>query len=51
MTELLQAAGLSSVTHLDPALADVRHFAGRTDGLRAPAIERLVSASVAPGSR
>jgi methyltransferase (TIGR00027 family) len=47
MTEVLHRCGLSAVRHLEPADAGARYFTGRTDGMRAPVIERLVSASVA----
>lgn len=45
MTRLLAAAGFESIRHLAPAEADAVYFAGRTDGLRAPTIERLVVAT------
>jgi methyltransferase (TIGR00027 family) len=45
MTRLLAAAGFESIRHLAPAEADAVYFAGRTDGLRAPTVERLVVAT------
>jgi methyltransferase (TIGR00027 family) len=46
MTGMLQAAGFSRIEHVGPAEANARYFAGRTDGLIAPEIQRLVSAVV-----
>jgi len=45
MTRQLAAAGFESTRHLTPAEADAVYFAGRTDGLRAPTLERLVVAT------
>jgi methyltransferase (TIGR00027 family) len=45
MTRQLVAAGFESIRHLAPAEADAVYFAGRTDGLRAPTLERLVVAT------
>ncbi len=45
MTRQLAAAGFESIRHLTPAEADAVYFAGRTDGLRAPTLERLVVAT------
>lgn len=46
MTSLLEAAGFSRIEHLTPEDAERRYFAGRTDGLQSPGIQRLVSATV-----
>lgn len=46
MKEMLRQAGFARVEHLTPEAADAAYFQGRTDGLRAPQIQRLVSASV-----
>lgn len=46
MTALLREAGFSRVEHLTPAEAGERYFSSRTDGLIAPQIQRLVSATV-----
>ena len=46
MTAMVEAAGFSRIEHLSPADAEERYFRGRTDGLRAPAIQRLLSATV-----
>jgi methyltransferase (TIGR00027 family) len=46
MTALLRAAGFSQINHLTPEAANERYFGGRTDGLRAPGVQRLVSAIV-----
>src|SRR5262249_12966962 len=46
VTAMLQEAGFSRIEHLTPAQANERYFQGRTDGLKAPEIQRLVSAMV-----
>ncbi len=46
MTAMVEAAGFSRIEHLSPEVAEERYFQGRTDGLRAPAIQRLLSAIV-----
>lgn len=46
MTAMLQAAGFTRIEHLSPEQAEARYFAGRSDGLMAPEIQRLVSATV-----
>jgi methyltransferase (TIGR00027 family) len=46
MTAMLREAGFSRVGHLTPAEANERYFKDRCDGLRAPEIQRLVSATV-----
>jgi len=46
MTALLYEAGFASVEHLTPDEATERYFRGRADGLIAPQIQRLVSATV-----
>ncbi len=47
ITRRLAAAGFKSIRHVAPAEADATYFAGRTDGLRAPTLERLVVATTA----
>lgn len=47
ISQVLKAAGFRQIDHLTPDRANEVYFAGRTDGLRAPTIERLVAASVA----
>jgi methyltransferase (TIGR00027 family) len=46
MTAIVQAAGFSRIQHLPPEEAEQRYFHGRTDGLKAPEIQRLLSALV-----
>jgi methyltransferase (TIGR00027 family) len=46
MTAMVEEAGFSRIEHLSPEEAEERYFQGRTDGLRAPAIQRLLSAIV-----
>lgn len=46
MTAMVELAGFSRIEHLSPENADERYFQGRTDGLTAPAIQRLLSATV-----
>jgi hypothetical protein len=46
MTAIVEAAGFSRIQHLPPAEAEQRYFQGRTDGLKAPEIQRLLSATV-----
>lgn len=46
MTAMLQEAGFSRIDHLSPAEANEIYFQDRPDGLRAPEIQRLVSATV-----
>jgi methyltransferase (TIGR00027 family) len=43
---LAQQAGFSDSEHLDPAVAAGRYFANRSDGLRAPRHEQLLTARV-----
>jgi methyltransferase (TIGR00027 family) len=46
ITTLLRDAGFSKIEHLTQDQANQRYFDGRTDGLVAPAIQRLASAIV-----
>ncbi len=46
MTVMVEEAGFSRIEHLSPEEAEDRYFQDRTDGLRAPAIQRLLSAVV-----
>jgi methyltransferase (TIGR00027 family) len=46
MTAMVEAAGFSRIEHLSPEEAEERYFYGRTDGLKAPEIQRLLSAMV-----
>lgn len=46
MTAMLREAGFSRIEHLTPEEADQRYFRERTDGLKAPEIQRLLSAIV-----
>lgn len=46
MSGMLRDAGFTRIEHLSPADAQERYFRDRTDGLSAPQIQRLVSASV-----
>jgi len=46
MTAMLEEAGFSRIEHLSPEAAEQRYFRGRADGLKAPEIQRLVSATV-----
>jgi methyltransferase (TIGR00027 family) len=46
MTDVLSQAGFREIEHFTPEQADSVYFHGRSDGLRAPALERLVSATV-----
>jgi methyltransferase (TIGR00027 family) len=46
MTALLEEGGFSLIEHLSPEDAERRYFEGRTDGLKAPEIQRLTSATV-----
>jgi methyltransferase (TIGR00027 family) len=46
MTAMLKEAGFSRIEHLEPEAAEERYFLGRTDGLKAPEMQRLVSAIV-----
>ena len=46
MTAMVEAAGFSRIEHLLPEEAEERYFYGRTDGLKAPEIQRLLSAVV-----
>ena len=41
MTVMVEEAGFSRIEPLSPEEAEERYFQGRTDGLRAPAIQRL----------
>jgi hypothetical protein len=42
---MLTAAGFARIEHLTSAEADARYFQHRSDGLRAPEIQRLVMAA------
>jgi methyltransferase (TIGR00027 family) len=46
MTEMVEAAGFSRVENLSPQEAEERYFYGRTDGLKAPEMQRILSATV-----
>ena len=46
MTDVLRQAGFRQITHFTPEQADSLYFHGRSDGLRASTLERLVSATV-----
>jgi len=46
MTEMLRESGFTRIEHLTPADAHRRYFEHRTDGLKVPEIQRLVSATV-----
>jgi hypothetical protein len=46
MMAMVKAAGFSRVENLSPEEAEERYFHGRTDGLKAPEIQRLLSATV-----
>jgi len=46
MTAMMEQAGFSRIEHLSPETAEERYFHGRSDGLKAPEIQRLVSAIV-----
>jgi methyltransferase (TIGR00027 family) len=46
MTGLLGEAGFRRIEHFSPERANEVYFGGRSDGLRAPTLERLVSAVV-----
>jgi methyltransferase (TIGR00027 family) len=46
MTDVLRKAGFRQIEHFPPEQADSVYFQGRNDGLRAPTLERLVSATV-----
>jgi methyltransferase (TIGR00027 family) len=46
MMAMVKAAGFSRVENLLPEEAEERYFHGRTDGLKAPEIQRLLSATV-----
>jgi methyltransferase (TIGR00027 family) len=46
MTAMLREAGFAAIEHLTPAEANATYFQDRSDGLRAPEIQRLVSATV-----
>jgi methyltransferase (TIGR00027 family) len=46
MTAMVEAAGFSRIEHLSPEEAEERYFQGRSDGLRAPEIQRLLRAVV-----
>jgi len=43
---MVEAAGFSRIENLSPEKAEERYFRGRTDGLKAPEIQRLLSAMV-----
>jgi methyltransferase (TIGR00027 family) len=45
MTGVLREAGFRQIEHFLPEQANDIYFRGRTDGLRAPTVERLVSAT------
>ena len=46
MVDRLTALGFREVFHLSPELAHKQYFAGRSDKLRAPCVEQLISAIV-----
>ncbi len=46
LTFRLSELGFSTIEHVTPASAQERYFAGRTDGLRAPVWEQLITAAV-----
>ncbi len=46
MAQMLKAAGFSEVEYVGPQEAQALWFEGRTDGLKAPEIQRLMSARV-----
>jgi methyltransferase (TIGR00027 family) len=46
MTDVLRQAGFRQIEHFTPEQADSLYFHGRSDGLRASTLERLVSATV-----
>jgi methyltransferase (TIGR00027 family) len=46
MTAMVEAARFSRTEHLSPDEAQDRYFRGRTDGLKAPEIQRILSATV-----
>jgi methyltransferase (TIGR00027 family) len=46
VTAMLRESGFTRIDHLSPAEAQERYFRDRTDGLEAPQIQRLVSATV-----
>ena len=45
MTGMLREAGFARIEHLTTAEADERYFQHRSDGLRAPEIQRLARAT------
>jgi methyltransferase (TIGR00027 family) len=46
MTSVLREVGFRRIEHFSPEQANNVYFRGRSDGLRAPTLERLVSATV-----
>jgi methyltransferase (TIGR00027 family) len=46
MTAMLRESGFARIEHLTPEAANEKYFQHRSDGLRAPEIQRLVSAVV-----
>ena len=46
MTAMLEQAGFSAIEHLSIEESESKYFRGRTDGLKPPEIQRLVSATV-----
>ena len=46
MTAMVEAAGFSRIENLSPEEAEEQYFRGRADGLQAPEIQRLLSATV-----
>jgi methyltransferase (TIGR00027 family) len=46
MTDVLRQAGFRHIEHFTPEEADSVYFHRRSDGLRAPTLERLVTATV-----
>jgi methyltransferase (TIGR00027 family) len=46
MSAMLREAGFTRIEHLPPTAANARYFRDRADGLKAPEIQRLVSATV-----
>jgi hypothetical protein len=45
MTRVLREAGFAQIEDFPPEQANETYFHGRSDGLRAPTLERLVSAT------
>ena len=47
MTDVLRQVGFRQIEHFTPEQANSVYFEGRSDGLQAPTLERLVSAMTA----